>query len=246
MEKKVRCLIVDDEPLAIEVLKAHISKLDSIEIAGTASDAVEAFDFLNKNRVDLMFLDINMPEMKGTELVKSLKHPPQVIFTTAYREYAIEGYELNVVDYLLKPISFLRFMQAVEKFFFVYNNSNGDDDAVSIHRRNNSEEFLYMREKNMIHKIPVSDVIYVESMGDNLTIYTDDRTVTCRCTISSVQKLLSEADFVRIHRSFIVAIKEITSFSPVSIFIGKKEFSIGSSYRSNVLEVLDYKGFLNK
>ena len=246
MEKKVTCLIVDDEPLAIEVLKAHIGKLDSIEIAGTAGDAVEAFDFLNKSRVDLMFLDINMPEMKGTELVKSLKHPPQVIFTTAYREYAIEGYELNVVDYLLKPISFPRFMQAVEKFFFVYNNSNGDDDAVSIHRQNNSEEFLYMREKNMIHKIPVSDVIYVESMGDNLTIYTDDRTVTCRCTISSVQKLLPEADFVRIHRSFIVAIKEITSFSPVSIFIGKKEFSIGSSYRSNVLEVLDYKGFLNK
>ena len=121
METKAQCLLVDDEPLAIEVLKSHLGKLGSLEIAGTTSDAISAFEFLNTNKVDLIFLDIHMPGMKGTELVKSLKNPPAVILTTAYREYALEGFDLNVLDYLLKPISFGRFMQAVEKFFAFYN-----------------------------------------------------------------------------------------------------------------------------
>lgn len=242
MESKVQCLIVDDEPLAIEVLKSHLSKMDSIEIAGSAGDAVEAFDFLNKHKVDLMFLDIHMPEMKGTELLKSLKNPPAVILTTAYREYALEGYDLNVLDYLLKPISFTRFMQAVEKFFALINH----DNEITLHKKGASEEFLYLREKNTIHKIPLSEIIYAESMGDNLTITTTDRSITSRCTLSSVEKLLSENGFLRIHRSYIISINRITSFSPVSIFIGKKEFPIGTSYRDKVFEQLDYNGFLNK
>ncbi len=242
METKIQCLIVDDEPLAIEVLKSHLSKLNSIEIAGTAGDAIEAFDFLNKHKVDLMFLDIHMPEMKGTELVKSLKYPPSVILTTAYREYALEGFDLNVLDYLLKPISFNRFMQAIEKFFASYYR----DNEVFLHKKGTNEEFLYLREKNTIHKIPLSDIIYAESMGDNLTITMGDRIITSRCTISSVEKVLAENGFLRIHRSYIVSVNRITSFSPVSIFIGTKEFPIGSSYKDNVFGQLDYKGFLNK
>ncbi len=242
MTEKVQCLIVDDEPLAIEVLKTHLGKLDSIEIEGTAGDAIEAFDFLNKHKIDLMFLDIHMPEMKGTEMLKSLKNPPAVILTTAYREYALEGYDLNVIDYLLKPISFPRFMQAIEKFFASYHH----DNEVFLHNKGTNEEFLYLREKNTIHKIPLTEIIYAESMGDNLTIHTNDRTITSRCTISSVEKLLSENEFLRIHRSFIVSIKYITSFSPVNVFIGKNEFPIGSSYKNIVFEKLDYKGFLNK
>lgn len=238
MEPKAKCLIVDDEPLAIEVLKSHIGKINSIEIAGTAGDAVEAFDFLNKNKVDLMFLDIHMPEMKGTELIKSLNNPPAVIFTTAYREYALEGFDLNVIDYLLKPISFGRFMQAVEKYFRLHNN----ESEITLHKKGTSEEFLYLRERNVIHKIPLNEIVYAESMGDNLTIYTSDREITSRITISSVEKLLSDKDFLRIHRSFIVSVKHITSFSPVSIFIGKKSFPIGSSYKKNVFEKLDYDG----
>jgi DNA-binding LytR/AlgR family response regulator len=235
MESKAKCLIVDDEPLAIQVLKSHLSKLNSIEIAGTAGDAIEAFDFLNKHKIDLMFLDIHMPEMKGTELIKALKNPPAVIFTTAYREYALEGFDLNVIDYLLKPISFTRFMQAVEKFFAVFNLSA----EVSLHEKGTSEEYLYLREKNRIHKIPLHEIIYAESMGDNLTIYTSDREITCRVTLSSVEQLLPEKDFIRIHRSFIVSLKRITSFSPVNVFIGKKSFSIGPSYRESVLKKLD-------
>jgi DNA-binding LytR/AlgR family response regulator len=246
MESKAKCLIVDDEPLATEVLKSHLGKLNSIEIAGTAGDAVEAFDFLNNNKVDLMFLDIHMPEMKGTDLIKSLKKPPAVIFTTAYREYALEGFDLNVVDYLLKPISFGRFMQAVEKFFMLHSNgtTSSTTSEILLHNQGTSDECLYLREKNIIHKIPLHEIIYAESMGDNLTIYTSDREITSRITISAVEKLLPEQNFIRIHRSFIVSLKHITSFSPVSVFIGKKSFSIGTSYRDSVFEKLDLNGDL--
>ena len=242
MEQKVKCLIADDEPLAAEVLKSHISKLDTLEIVGIANDAFEAFDFLNKNKVDLMFLDIHMPEMKGTELIKTLKNPPGVILTTAYREYALEGYELNVIDYLLKPISFERFMKAVDKFYYFFNQ----EDEIFLHDKGTNDEFLYLREKNIIHKIRLDEIVYVESMGDNLTIHTQDRHLTNRRTISSIVKLLSENGFIRIHRSFIVSLKRITSFSPVSVFIGGQEFPIGTSYKNSVFEKLDYKGFLNK
>ena len=241
MSSKAKCLIVDDEPLAIEVLKSHISKINFLEVAGTSCDAFEAFSFLNKNDVDLMFLDIHMPEMKGTDLIKTLADPPAVILTTAHRQYALEGYDLNVVDYLLKPISFERFMQAIEK----YNAISGAND-ISIHQNGANEEYLYLREKNIIHKVPVSEIIYAESMGDNLTLHTIDREITSRCTISSVESILSENGFLRIHRSFIVSLKRITSFSQVSIFIGNKEFPIGSSYKNAVFEKLDYNGFINR
>lgn len=242
MESKIRCLIVDDEPLAIEVLKSHISKLDSLEITGIANDAFDAFDLLNKHKVDLMFLDIHMPQMKGTELLKSLKNPPAVVLTTAYREYALEGFNLNVLDYLLKPISFDRFMQAIEKFNTYFNR----DNEISLHNNGTSQEFLYLREKNLVHKIPLKEIVFVESMGDNLIIHTAEKKVKNRCTISSVEKLLSDNGFLRIHRSFIVSQDRITSFSPVSIFIDNNEFPIGPSYKKNVFDQLDYGGFLNK
>lgn len=241
MERKPTCLIVDDEPLAQEVLKSHLGKIDSIEIAGTASDAIEAFDFLNKHKVDLLFLDIHMPEMKGTDLIKNLKNPLAVVLTTAHRQYALEGYDLNVLDYLLKPISFERFMQTVEKFFAQYNQQ----DEVSLHGKG-KDEFIYLREKNIIHKIPLVEIVYVESMGDNLIVHTEKRTISSRCTISSVEEVLAKNGFLRIHRSFIISTKYITSFSPVSVFLGDKEFPIGSSYKNAVFKRLEYDGFINK
>lgn len=218
MDPRPKCLIVDDEPLAIEVLKSHLTKLGSIEIAGQAGDAIEAFDYLNRQRVDLLFLDIHMPQMKGTELIKSLRNPPSVILTTAYRQYALEGFDLNVVDYLLKPVSFERFLQAIQKFYLVFNQ----EIDRSLLNKDTTEEFLYLKEKNLVHKIPLTEIAYVESMGDNLSVYTDNRVITCRSTLSSVEKLLAENGFIRIHRSFMVSEKRITGFSPVSIFFGKR------------------------
>ncbi len=238
---KTKCIVVDDEPLAIEVLKSHIQKVDSLEIVSTCSDAIEAFDFLSKNQVDLMFLDIHMPEMKGTELVKTLQNPPSVVFTTAHREYAIESYNLNVLDYLLKPISFDRFLQSIEKY-----NQQQIISEVSVRKNNSNEEHIYLREKNVIHKIPVSEVVYVESFGDNLKLHTAQREINSRCTISSLEKALPETDFIRIHRSYLVAIDEITSFSPVMVWIGDTQLPIGTSYRTKTFEKLDYNSFLNK
>jgi DNA-binding LytR/AlgR family response regulator len=238
---KIDCIVVDDEPLAIEVLKSHIQKVDSLEIVSTCSDAIEAFDFLSKNQVDLMFLDIHMPEMKGTELVKTLQNPPSVVFTTAHREYAIESYNLNVLDYLLKPISFDRFLQSIEKY-----NQQQIISEVSVRKNNSNEEHIYLREKNVIHKIPVSEVVYVESFGDNLKLHTAQREINSRCTISSLEKALPETDFIRIHRSYLVAIDEITSFSPVMVWIGDTQLPIGTSYRTKTFEKLDYNSFLNK
>lgn len=236
---KTRCIIVDDEPLAIEVLKSHVQKIESIELVGTCSDAIEAFDFLSQNEVDLMFLDIHMPEMKGTELVKTLKNPPSIIFTTAHREYAIESYNLNVLDYLLKPISFDRFLQSVEKY------KNQVVSEVSVHKKN-KEEHIYLREKNVIHKISVDDVLFIESFGDNLKLHTTTREINSRCTISSLEKALPEKKFIRIHRSFLIAINKISSFSPVMIWIGDKQFPIGTSYRIKTFEKLEYNSFLKK
>lgn len=242
MSEKTKCLIVDDEPLALEVIKSHIQKIDSLEVVGMCTDAIEAFDFLKNNKVDLMFLDIHMPEMKGTELIKTLQNPPMVVFTTAHRKYAIESYELNVLDYLLKPISFERFLQAVEKF----NQQNVKIDEITFHKNGKGGEYIYLREKNVIHKIPVSEIIYVESFGDYLKLHTNNREINSRCTISSIEKALSEKDFIRIHRSFLVAVNRITSFSPVMINIGEQEFPIGTSYRTKTFEKLDYNSFLNK
>ncbi len=235
-------MIVDDEPLAQEVLKSHLGKIDSIEIAGTAGDAIEAFDFLNRNDVDLMFLDIHMPEMKGTDLIKNLKNPPAVVLTTAHRQYALEGYDLNVLDYLLKPISFERFMQTIEKFFHQFNQL----DEVTLHKPGSMEEYIYLREKNIIHKIPLTEIIYVESMGDNLIVHTEKRTISSRYTISSIEKVLPEKNFIRIHRSFLISAKYITSFSPVNVILGDKEFPIGASYKDSVFDRLEYNGFINK
>jgi DNA-binding LytR/AlgR family response regulator len=242
MKTKVQCLIVDDEPLAIKLLKMHLSKFATIEIAGAVEDAVEAIDFLNTHKVDLMFLDIHMPEMKGTELLKSLKNPPVVIFTTAYRQYALEGFDLNALDYLLKPISFGRLTQAVEKFFAFYKQPKG----FSVANAETNEEFLYLQERSFIHKIPLVDIVYAESMGDNLTFYLNNGEITSRCTVSSVDNFLSQNGFLRIHRSYIVSLKRISSFGPVSVFIGKKELPIGKTYRKKVLEQLNYKAYLNK
>ena len=242
MKIKVQCLIVDDEPLAIKLLRMHLSKLGTIEIAGEVEDAVDAIDFLNTHKVDLMFLDIHMPEMKGTELLRSLKKPPAVIFTTAYRQYALEGYDLNVLDYLVKPISFGRLTQAIEKFFTYHNQAS----SISLPDTEIIDEFLYLQESSIVHKIPLIEIVFAESLGDNLTFHLNNGEITRRCTISSVENFLARNGFLRIHRSYIVSLKRITSIGPVSVFIGKKELPIGKTYRKKVLKQLNYKAFLNK
>ncbi len=239
---KTKCLIVDDEPLAIEVIENHLSKIEQLELVGTCKNAFEVYNFLQENKVDLLFLDIHMPEMKGTDLIKNLKNPPKVILTTAYREYALESYELNVLDYLLKPISFDRFMQAINKYF---DSATASSD-ISFHaNKAKDDSFIYVREKNQVHKILTSKIKFIESISDYVKIHSSTQKITIRYTISSIEKMLSDVEFIRIHRSFIINKKYITKFTAHSIFIEEKEFPIGPSYKKEVFNSLNYGKFMD-
>lgn len=237
---KTHCLVVDDEPLAIEVLASHIAKIGSFELTASCQNALEAFDILSKRKIDLVFLDIQMPGLKGTDFLKQIKNPPKVIFTTAYREYALESYELDVVDYILKPISFERFFRSVNK----YLQSNSGD--VTLHNENSSnfaESFIYIRSNKKVHKVMLGDILYIESLKDYISVHTATRTITAKHTISSLEEKLPELEFLRIHRSFIVAIKQITAITASSIDVGNKELPIGRNFKLQVYKALNFNSF---
>lgn len=235
--KKYQCVIVDDEPLAIEVIKTHLDKLGFFTIAGEFSSAIEAFQILSTQRIDLMFLDIQMPGIKGTDFLKSLNNPPRVILTTAYREYAFEGYELNVVDYLLKPVSYERFIKAVDKFL-----SFSERGEVN-HTASQDSRFIYLNINKKIHKILIHEINYVESVKDYLFIHLVSGKVIAKHTLSAFEALLPQDEFIRIHRSFIVSIKRIRSFNAHSVDLGNQELPIGPNYHTQVFEKLNYPHF---
>lgn len=231
---KYNCIIVDDEPLAIEVIKTHVVNMGIFKIVGECSNTVEAFQILSSVKVDLMFLDIQMPGMRGTDFLKNLVNPPKVILTTAYRDYALEGYELNVVDYLLKPIPYDRFLRAVDKF--INSESRKTDDS-------GKEKFIYLNINKKVHKISVKEIVFVESLKDYLSIHTLSGDIVAKHTISAFELLLPENEFMRIHRSYIVSIGKINKFNSQTIEIGKKELPIGPNYQSQVFEKLNYPNF---
>jgi two-component system, LytTR family, response regulator len=228
---KYSCIIVDDEPLAIEVIRAHLASLGMFQVEAECSNAIEALRALSEMKIDLMFLDIQMPGMKGTDLLKNLSNPPKVILTTAFRDYAIEGFDLNVLDYLLKPISYDRFIKAVDKFFAIVTLKSGDPK---------DEKFIYLNINKNVHKILINEIIFAESVKDYLTIHTVSGPIVAKHTISAFELMLPEEKFIRIHRSFIVAIEKIKSFNAHSIDIGSKELPIGQNYQSHVFQKLKY------
>jgi len=231
---KYNCIIVDDEPLAIEVIKTHVDNLGIFNIIGECLNVIEAFQILSSAKVDLMFLDIQMPGMKGTDFLKNLVNPPKVILTTAYRDYALEGYELNVIDYLLKPIPYDRFLRAVDKFL---NSEPGKSD------NSGNDNFIYLSINKKVHKIIINEIVYIESVKDYLTIHTLSGDIVAKHTISAFELLLPENEFVRIHRSFIVSIDKVKGFNSQSIDIGKLELPIGPNYQARVFEKLKYPNF---
>jgi len=233
----INCIIIDDEPLAVEVIQNHIDKLGSLNIVATCHRAAEAFDILRTKKIDLLFLDIQMPGLTGLEFLRSLRNPPKVILTTAFKEYALEGYELDIVDYLMKPISFERFVKAVNKFF------EQQPRDIELHHTNSSSDsydFLYIRTGKMIHKVVLKDIVYVESLKDYINIHTADRTITARQTLSSIENMLNNEHFIRIHRSFIISINHISGFTSTSIAIADKNLPIGRNYKQQVFHQLNY------
>lgn len=233
----LRCLLVDDEPPALDVLESYIDMVDGLEVTSKCHNAVQAFSVLQETPVDLMFLDIKMPRLLGTDFLRSLRNPPKVIFTTAYRDYAIEGYELDIVDYLLKPIPFERFLRAVAK---VRKSETLPLPTVEKEAGGQAKgTFLYFRVDRKMMKVFTREILYIESLKDYVKIITTtSKPLVVKQTITSVEDMLPENDFVRIHRSFIVAIDKISAYTPTHLDLSGQELPIGRLYQKEVGRVL--------
>jgi two-component system, LytTR family, response regulator len=234
---RIKCLIVDDEPPAREVIKRYVEELPMLELAGMSANAIQAMTVLQQQQIDLIFLDIQMPQLNGTDFLKTLKNAPKVIFTTAHAEYALEGYELDIVDYLMKPVRFDRFLKAVNKAFPHFNGQQALA-LKAVEQEKVSESFVYFRADRKMIKVLLNDILYIESMKDYVKVVTVTNTIITRQSISSVEAMLPENRFIRIHRSFIVSVGKIKSFTNEIIEIDKAEIPIGKLYRNEVMKVI--------
>lgn len=237
-DKKIICLIVDDEPPALEVLKKYINSVQHLELAGTCVDAIEALTFLQQHPVDLLFLDIQMPQLLGTDLIRTLKKPPKVIFTTAFRKFAVEGFELDAVDYLLKPIPFERFLKAVNKVMDTSISSFENNHYKTETNNKQADSFINLRADRKNIKVALDDILYIESLKDYIKVITTNKTIVTKQAISSIEEILPKDQFIRIHRSFIVSISKIESFTHEIIEIGKQELPISRMYKLEVNKAL--------
>jgi DNA-binding LytR/AlgR family response regulator len=234
--KKITCLILEDEPLAAEVLEDYISQVPFLELQAKCADAIYALDVLQKQPVDLIFLDIHLPRLKGLDFIKTLTNPPKVIVTSAYQEYALEGYELNVVDYLLKPIEWSRFLMAVNKL----------QQAMAVnaypHRAAPAPEektFLFFNVNKRKVKIFLDEILYIESLKEYIRITTHNKSILTKYPLNQVEELLTRNNFLRVHRSFIVARDKIDTFSATDVEVGGKLLPIGRNYKDEVTAVLE-------
>jgi DNA-binding LytR/AlgR family response regulator len=235
---KIRCLIIDDEPLALRLVSSYCAQVPELEVVGTCSSAIDAFSVLRQQRVDLIFLDIKMPRLLGTDFIRSLSDPPKVILITAYREYALDGYELDIVDYLLKPVSFVRFMKAVEKAGRQLSNEWSFTDS-SGENNGSKDPFLYFRINKEMVKVLVNDILFLESRKEYVMLYLEgERTLLVKQSITSLEKLLSPHRFVRVHRSYMVMREKVLSYNATQIRIGSHSIPIGRLYKSRVEELL--------
>lgn len=237
LPKTIRCLIIDDEPPARDILCRYIEQIPFLELVGECTNAIQALTFLQQTNVDLLLLDIRMPQLNGNDFLKTIKHPPKVIFTTAFPDYALEGYELDAVDYLLKPIHFERFLKAVNKI--TEHNQSNNTIAKSVTEENShTESFVYFRADRKMVKVMLQDILYVESMKDYVKIFTTSGQIISKQSISSVEEMLPDNKFIRTHRSFIISLEKIKSFTNELIEIEKAEIPIGKLYRNAVIKVL--------
>lgn len=232
-----KCLIVDDEPRARDIIRSYINDLPVLEFAGECSNALQSISFLQKNMVDLIFLDIKMPQMNGNEFLKLIQNPPPVIFTTAYIDYALEGYELDAVDYLLKPIKFERFLKAVSKAFLPKNQYTSEERYTQAAQ--SGESFVYVRCDRKMVKVILKDLLYAESMKDYVKIFTTEEMILTKLSLNAFQSMLPEKEFLRVHRSYMVSVSKIKSYTHELMEINRMEIPIGKLYRGEVLAALN-------
>ena len=236
MNNTINCIIVDDEPIAREILENHLKKIENIQVVDSCKNAIEAFNVLNNHDVDLIFLDINMPEITGLSFANSINKKIKIIFTTAYRDYAVDGFNLKAVDYLLKPISFERLFQSIHKF---KNESLSFREDIPRDIQYDNTDFFFVRSDRKMIKINFSELDYIESLADYVKIHSNGKVIITRETISSIEAKLPKKDFLRVHRSYIVSINKIKSFTNEFIEIQHKAIPISRSYKNDVKHRLD-------
>lgn len=226
---KVKCIIVDDEPPARELLVSYLSKVEDFEIAGQFDNALDAFAYLQKHQTDLAFLDIQMPQMNGVELVKSLTNAPRIIFTTAFRKYATDGFDLDALDYLVKPITFDRFMKSIGKYHQYHSRSVNGESATEAFE----SAYIFVKVNKAQVRIYLKDIVFIESIRDYLKIHTREKIHVTYMRISFMQEKLPERKFTRIHKSFIVSFQHITAIRADIVEIGNRELPIGRHYKKS-------------
>ncbi|HXB93363.1 MAG TPA: LytTR family DNA-binding domain-containing protein [Puia sp.] len=236
--QRYNCLIVEDEPLAAEVLEDYIRQVPFLHRKATCPDAISAMAMLQNEQVDLIFLDIHLPGLKGVDFLKTLKTPPQAIITSAYPDYALQGYELNVLDYLLKPIEFSRFVTAVNKLGGALPSTPTTHAAGTTHSGRPIRPHLFFHVSKKKVKVFLDEILYIESLSEYIRIITRTGSILTKFQLGEVEGLLAGHHFLRIHRSFIVAIDKIDAFSATDVEIGGKQLPIGRSYKDQVLAAL--------
>ncbi|HEY5823000.1 MAG TPA: LytTR family DNA-binding domain-containing protein [Cyclobacteriaceae bacterium] len=229
---KFNYLVVDDEQLARKLILSHASKVETLELTGECSSAIEAANAVRKHKIDLIFLDIQMPELNGLDFLQTLKNPPAIILTTAYRDFAIEAFELDVLDYLLKPISFERFLKATNKFF-----QSKQPDQVRIDS-STDDTLIYLKADRRIYPVELDEILYIESLDDYVKVYLTNRVLITRENISALEQKLPATLFVRIHRSFIISRKKINSMSSEFVQIAGKDLPFGRAFKQSAMALL--------
>lgn len=231
----ISALIIDDEPLARNIIKEYSRNIPALNILGECADAVEASQYLQQNHIDLIFLDINMPKISGIDFLRNLVHPPMVILTTAYSEYALEGYELNIIDYLKKPFSFERFFKAylkAEDYYQIRKNYQTDVES------NNQKQFIFLKSDKKNIKINISEICFIEGLGDYIKVYTSAQKFISNLSMKKIIDCLPHDKFLRIHKSYIVAIDKIESLEGNLVKINNSKLPVGNNYKNDLLNLI--------
>ncbi len=231
----MRCMIIDDEPLARDLIESYVGRMENLTLIKSCNNALEAFPILQQKQIELIFLDIHMPQLTGIDLIKSLKDRPKVILTTAYREYAAEAFDLDVIDYLIKPITFDRFLRAVGK---IYQSGTIISDENPL-LKSFDDAYIFLREDREMVKVFLKDILYIESLRDYVKVKTATKQIITYQKISVLEQKLPEKEFVRIHRSFIVAIGKVSSFTANTVKTGEIEIPLGRNYKQQALKILN-------
>lgn len=243
---KLACIAIDDEPLALDIIVEYCNKISFLELVKTFDNAIDVLEFLKKEQVDLMFLDIQMEGLTGVQLLKVLNNRPKVVMTTAYEKFALQGYELDVTDYLLKPISFERFTKAVNKVYEIIFMEKGSDNrqkvaSVGDQKITSGEDYIFVKADSKLVKVSFNEILYVEGQGDYLAIVTREKKLMTLQNFANLQQSLPYPDFVRVHKSYIIAFDKIDKIEKNRVYIGDKPIPVSDTYRNEFLKLIKKK-----